>query len=250
MEARRLPRHQQRRHPRDPEPGVAGIRLFPERRFDPPPGHRGRDQPAIEGVAALCQLRARGRALPRHAAGRLQQPVCRCRTATSRSCRATGSRRFRATGSRPASTIPITDAFKVGGDALFVSDQYFVGDESNQAQRLPSYTVFNAHASYQINKTFQIYGRVDNIARQSLRDLRHLLRYRRDAQFRQWRRAVHRRAFGQPGAAARLLRGAEGDVLSSAPNWKGFRQRPGRECRAAPCGSRTERTRNASGTRG
>lgn len=57
----------------------------------------------------------------------------------------------------------ITDALKVGGDALFVSDQYFVGDESNQAHRLPSYTVFNAHASYQIDKTFQIYGRVDNI---------------------------------------------------------------------------------------
>ncbi len=57
----------------------------------------------------------------------------------------------------------VTDAFKVGGDAVFVSDQYFVGDESNQAQRLASYTVFNAHASYQINKTFQIYGRVDNI---------------------------------------------------------------------------------------
>jgi len=57
----------------------------------------------------------------------------------------------------------ITDAFKVGADALFVSDQYFVGDESNQAPRLPSYTVFNAHASYQIDKRFQIYGRVDNI---------------------------------------------------------------------------------------
>jgi outer membrane receptor protein involved in Fe transport len=57
----------------------------------------------------------------------------------------------------------ITDAFKVGGDALLVSSQYFVGDESNQAQKLPSYATFNAHASYQINKTFQVYGRVDNI---------------------------------------------------------------------------------------
>lgn len=57
----------------------------------------------------------------------------------------------------------VTDAFKVGGDALFVGSQYFVGDESNQAQRLPSYAVFNAHASYQINKTFQIYARADNI---------------------------------------------------------------------------------------
>jgi outer membrane receptor protein involved in Fe transport len=57
----------------------------------------------------------------------------------------------------------VTDAFKIGGDALFVSDQYFVGDASNQAQRLPSYAVFNLHASYQINKTFQIYARADNI---------------------------------------------------------------------------------------
>jgi outer membrane receptor protein involved in Fe transport len=57
----------------------------------------------------------------------------------------------------------ITDAFKVGGDALFVSSQYLVGDESNQAQKLASYAVFNVHASYQINKTFQIYGRVDNV---------------------------------------------------------------------------------------
>ena len=57
----------------------------------------------------------------------------------------------------------VTDAFKVGGDALFVGSQYFVGDESNQAARLPPYAVFNLHSSYQINKTFQIYGRFDNI---------------------------------------------------------------------------------------
>jgi outer membrane receptor protein involved in Fe transport len=38
-----------------------------------------------------------------------------------------------------------------------------VGDESNQAPRLPSYAVFNLHASYQINKTFQVYARADNI---------------------------------------------------------------------------------------
>jgi iron complex outermembrane receptor protein len=57
----------------------------------------------------------------------------------------------------------ITDAFKVGGDALFVSDQYFVGDDNNLAPRLPSYTVFNLHASYQVTKNIQIYGRVDNV---------------------------------------------------------------------------------------
>jgi iron complex outermembrane receptor protein len=57
----------------------------------------------------------------------------------------------------------VTDAFKVGGDALFVANQYFAGDESNQAVRLPSYSVFGLHASYQINKTYQLYGRIDNL---------------------------------------------------------------------------------------
>jgi outer membrane receptor protein involved in Fe transport len=57
----------------------------------------------------------------------------------------------------------VTDQLKVGGDALFVGNQFFVGDESNQAARLPSYAVFNLHTSYQINKNLKIYGRVDNI---------------------------------------------------------------------------------------
>ncbi len=57
----------------------------------------------------------------------------------------------------------VTDAFKVGGDALYISSQYFVGDESNQFPRLPGYTVFNLRASYQIDKTFQVYARVNNV---------------------------------------------------------------------------------------
>lgn len=57
----------------------------------------------------------------------------------------------------------VTDAFKVGGDMLYVSSQYFAGDESNQFPKLPGYTVFNLHTSYQIDKNFQIYARADNI---------------------------------------------------------------------------------------
>lgn len=57
----------------------------------------------------------------------------------------------------------VTDAFKVGGDMLYVSSQYLVGDESNQAPRLPGYAVFNLHTSYQISKTMQIYARADNV---------------------------------------------------------------------------------------
>jgi outer membrane receptor protein involved in Fe transport len=57
----------------------------------------------------------------------------------------------------------VTDAFKVGGDAIFIGSQYFVGDESNQFMKLPSYAVFNLHTSYQVSKTIQIYARADNI---------------------------------------------------------------------------------------
>ena len=57
----------------------------------------------------------------------------------------------------------ITDAFKVGAEALYYSSQYIVGDESNQAPKLPGYSVFNLRASYQLTKMVQIYGRVDNI---------------------------------------------------------------------------------------
>ena len=57
----------------------------------------------------------------------------------------------------------LTDAFKIGGDALFVSSQFLVGDASNQAPQLPGYAVFGVHASYQIDKTYQLYGRIDNL---------------------------------------------------------------------------------------
>jgi outer membrane receptor protein involved in Fe transport len=57
----------------------------------------------------------------------------------------------------------VTDQWKFGGDMLYVSSQYFVGDASNQAPQLPSYTVFNLHSSYQIDKNFQIYARLDNV---------------------------------------------------------------------------------------
>jgi outer membrane receptor protein involved in Fe transport len=57
----------------------------------------------------------------------------------------------------------VTDAWKVGGDMLYVSSQYFVGDASNQAPQLPSYTVFNLHGSYQVDKNVQVYARLDNV---------------------------------------------------------------------------------------
>ena len=189
-------------------------------------------------------------------------------TAMSRSCRATGFRRSRATGSRLASIIrsptpsrsaatrcssaasilPAMNPTRRRGCRVFgfqrprlVSDQQDVPDLRPRRQYL----------------------------RQSLCDLRDVLRYRGRTQFRQWRRAVHRPSLGQPGAAARLLCGAKGDLL--APEWVScyasescgnaradqlagtlyvVRKRPATDRRSAPCGWRMERTQNASGTRG
>lgn len=57
----------------------------------------------------------------------------------------------------------VTDAFKLGWDMLYVSNSFFIGDDSNQQPTLPGYAVFNLRGSYQIDKTFQIYARIDNI---------------------------------------------------------------------------------------
>ena len=167
----------------------------------------------------------------------------------------------------------ITDAFKVGGDALFVSDQYFVGDESNQAPRLPSYAVFNAHASYQINKTFQIYGRVDNIFDNRYATYGTFFDTGAVPNFANGGAPFTRSAFGQPGAATCLLCRAKSNLLSqqwvnslwtriqaaTRESTRGFveticpqlepvfRKRRGRERRAAPYGWRMGRTQNASG---
>jgi outer membrane receptor protein involved in Fe transport len=109
----------------------------------------------------------------------------------------------------------VTDAFKIGGDALFVSDQFFVGDESNQAPRLPSYAVFNLHVSYQIDKTFQIYARADNIFDNRYATYGTFFNAGAVPNFRQWWRAVHESAFGQSGAAAGLLCRPKSNILKS-----------------------------------
>jgi len=57
----------------------------------------------------------------------------------------------------------VTDAFKIGGDVQYLSSQYYVGDESNQFPKLPGYAVFNLRASYQIDKTIQVYARINNV---------------------------------------------------------------------------------------
>jgi outer membrane receptor protein involved in Fe transport len=57
----------------------------------------------------------------------------------------------------------VTDAWKVGADVVFASDQFFVGDEGNDNAKLDGYAVFNLHTSYDITKNVQIYGLINNV---------------------------------------------------------------------------------------
>ncbi len=57
----------------------------------------------------------------------------------------------------------ITSQWTFGGDFLWVSSQYYGGDESNQNPQLPGYATVSLHTSYQINRHFQVYGLIDNL---------------------------------------------------------------------------------------
>jgi outer membrane receptor protein involved in Fe transport len=57
----------------------------------------------------------------------------------------------------------ITSKWTFGGDVLWVSSEYYSGDESNQNPQLPGHATVNLHTSYQITPHFQIYGLIDNL---------------------------------------------------------------------------------------
>ena len=56
-----------------------------------------------------------------------------------------------------------TQAFSVGGDLQYNSGVFVRGDESNQLGRLDDYETVNIRSKYQINKTFKLFARVDNL---------------------------------------------------------------------------------------
>jgi iron complex outermembrane receptor protein len=57
----------------------------------------------------------------------------------------------------------ITARWILGADVLWVSSQYYGGDESNQNPPLPGYSTVDLHTSYQITPHIQIYGLIDNL---------------------------------------------------------------------------------------
>jgi iron complex outermembrane receptor protein len=60
----------------------------------------------------------------------------------------------------------VTDRWKVGADLNVVGSQYLIHDDSNQNPKVPAYWVVNLHASYRVNKTFELFGLINNLFNQ------------------------------------------------------------------------------------
>jgi iron complex outermembrane recepter protein len=56
----------------------------------------------------------------------------------------------------------ITDAWTVGGSALYEAGQYLFGDEANLTPTTPPFFVLNLHTTYQVTKNFQLFAKIDN----------------------------------------------------------------------------------------
>ncbi len=57
----------------------------------------------------------------------------------------------------------VTPLLKLGTDVIWVSSQWYVGDDANQNVKLADYWVANLHGSYQLTKELQVYGIVNNL---------------------------------------------------------------------------------------
>lgn len=57
----------------------------------------------------------------------------------------------------------LTPAWKVGADVNVVGNQYYVGDDANQNDKLPAYWVANLRSSYQLSKEIELFGLVNNL---------------------------------------------------------------------------------------
>jgi iron complex outermembrane receptor protein len=57
----------------------------------------------------------------------------------------------------------ITPQWKFGADLAVVGERYYVGDDSNLNQKLPSYAVVNLHTSYEVTKNVTLFGVINNL---------------------------------------------------------------------------------------
>src|SRR5215469_4402990 len=57
----------------------------------------------------------------------------------------------------------VTDKWKLGGDLIYTSSQFFFGDASNQNPKLPGYWVTQLHSSYQVTKNVELFAIIQNL---------------------------------------------------------------------------------------
>src|SRR5262249_18622098 len=57
----------------------------------------------------------------------------------------------------------VDDNWKVGGDLIVTSGQFFLGDESNQNPMVSGYWVANLYTNYQLTKNVELFGSVRNL---------------------------------------------------------------------------------------
>ncbi|HEY0330212.1 MAG TPA: TonB-dependent receptor [Rhodopseudomonas sp.] len=57
----------------------------------------------------------------------------------------------------------VTPQWKIGADLVAVGQQYFVGDDANQNDKLPGYAVVNLHTSYQLTSNVTLFAVVNNL---------------------------------------------------------------------------------------
>ena len=60
----------------------------------------------------------------------------------------------------------MTSKWRVGVNVVVVGNQYYVGDDANQNDKLPAYSVTNLYSSYQFSKEVQLFGLVNNLFNQ------------------------------------------------------------------------------------
>jgi len=59
--------------------------------------------------------------------------------------------------------VKVLPNWTIGGWIKFVSDQYYVGDQSNQNAPLPSYQVVGLHSSFQPTHWLELFAHIDNV---------------------------------------------------------------------------------------
>jgi iron complex outermembrane receptor protein len=57
----------------------------------------------------------------------------------------------------------VTDNWKLGGNLIYTSSQFFFGDESNQNPKLPGYWVVQLHSSYQVTNNVELFAIIQNL---------------------------------------------------------------------------------------